>query len=71
MVAHLTNDFMKMHTAKTSQTLRIPTRAVLIGTEEKESINGGARRPNSIAWKAGKLIIGINLFGVGGIIFIL
>jgi len=44
---------------------------MLIGDEEKVSLNGGARRPNSIAWKAGKLLIGINLFGVGGILFVL
>lgn len=51
--------------------MRIPTGAMLIDDEEKELLNGGARRPNSIAWKAGKLLIGINLFGIGGILFVL
>ncbi|WP_262247640.1 hypothetical protein [Parapedobacter soli] len=62
---------MKKCSVKNHQTLRIPTGAMLIDNAEKELLNGGARRPNSIAWKAGKLLIGINLFGIGGILFAL
>jgi len=58
---------MRKNTETTEQTLRIPIGAVLIGNEEKESIHGGARRPNSIAWKAGQAVIGMQFFGVPGL----
>lgn len=62
---------MKKQTQQTAQTLRIPPGTTLINSAEKESMHGGARRPNSIAWKAGNAFIGMTLFGAGGLAFFL
>jgi len=60
---------MKKQTQQTEQTLRIPAGTTLIGNAEKESMHGGARRPNAGAWKAGQALIGMQFFGVIGLGF--
>ena len=58
---------MKKYSVKNYQTLRSPTGAVRIDDEEKALAHGGARRPNSIAWRAGQAFIGMQFFGVPGL----
>jgi len=63
---------MKKKTYSTQQvhgTVQIPNGAVLMSHEEKEHQNGGARRPNSLAWNAGQALVGMQFFGLPGLGF--